>query len=226
MNSPTIEQVSTVVVVSTHLDDAVFSCYSALGSEPTVVTVLAGVPPLGVLGRWDEEGGATDSHERVLERRDEDRRGLLLSRSGHVHMDFPDGQHWGQPGIIPPKTEELAAGLRVYLEHADSVYAPAGIENTDHKLVRDAVLHVRVDASLYADLPYALHPQMGGFELPKEVPAANRRRREEQLDARTAAEKLEAVRCYETQLRQLVAYFGPFLNVQTLSREVFWDWTE
>jgi hypothetical protein len=67
---------------------------------------------------------------------------------------------------------------------------------------------------------------MGGFELPDEVPAANRRRREEQLDARTAAEKVEAARCYETQLRQLLAIFGPSLNAQTLSREVFWDWTE
>jgi len=96
MKSSTIENVSPVVVVSTHLDDAVFSCYNALGSEPTVVTVLAGVPPLGVLGGWDAEGGATDSHKRVLERRDRDRRGLLLSGSRHVHMDFPDGQLWGQ----------------------------------------------------------------------------------------------------------------------------------
>jgi hypothetical protein len=226
MKSPTIEQVSPVVVVSTHLDDAVLSCYSALGSKPTVVTVLAGVPPLGVLGGWDADGGATDSHDRVLERRDEDRRALLLSGSGHVHMDFPDAQQWGQADIIPPKTEELADGLRVHLERAGSVYAPAGIWNAEHKLVRDAVLRVRADASLYADLPYALHPQMGGFELPEEVPAANRRRREEQLNARTAAAKVESARCYETQLRQLVAIFGPFLNAQTLSREVFWDWIE
>ena len=75
MKSPTLEQASSVVVVSTHLDDAVFSCYGSLGPETTVVTVLAGVPPPGVLGGWDADGGATDSHDRVLERRDEDRRG-------------------------------------------------------------------------------------------------------------------------------------------------------
>ena len=40
-----------------------------------------------------------------------------------------------------------------------------------------------------------------------------------------AAPKFDSNRAWQ-DLRQLVAIFGPFLNAQTLSREVFWDWIE
>jgi hypothetical protein len=211
------------VVLSTHFDDAVLSCYSAFGAATVVVTVLGGVPPRGVLGDWDAGGGATDSHERIRERREEDARALSLSGSQFVHLDFPEGQQWGQAGIAVPTLDELEAGLRPHLDTADSVFAPAGIWNDEHKLIRDAALRVRPDATLYADLPYALHPATGGFELPSEVPGEGRQRREVQLAAETAAAKVEACLCYETQLRQLRDIFGSFLNPEMLGREVFWD---
>jgi hypothetical protein len=173
------------------------------------------------------QGGATDSHERVLERREEDARALASSQSRYFHLDFPEGQQWGQAGITRPTLEELEAGLRPHIEQMASVYVPAGIFNDEHKLVRDAALRVRPDATLYADLPYALRaelpPGLGGFELPPEAPADGRQRREEQLDAALASAKVESCRCYQTQLRQLVDIFGDFLNPEMLGREVFWD---
>lgn len=211
-----------IIVASTHLDDAVFSCYSVLSSGVTVMTVLAGVPPQGVLGSWDAEGGALDSHERVLNRREKDERALLLTGSTPMHLDFHEGQHWGLAGMRQPTLEELAEGVRQQVEDASVVYAPAGIWNAEHKLVRDAVLAVRPDAVLYADLPYALRADMGGFELPAEVSSHERQRREELLDPAHAAMKVESSRCYASQLRQ-VAIFGDFLNVNDLSREVFWE---
>ena len=69
------------IVVSAHLDDAVLSCYSALGPSTSVVTVFAGLPPESVLSSWDAEGGATSSRERMAERREEDRRALARLRS-------------------------------------------------------------------------------------------------------------------------------------------------
>lgn len=217
------------VVLSTHFDDAVLSCYSVLGRETVVVTVLGGVPPSEVRGVWDISGGATDSHERVLQRREEDVRALSSSGSRFIHLDFPEGQLWGQGGITPPTLGDLEVGLRPHLENANSVLVPAGIHNLEHKLIRDAALRIRPDATLYADLPYALHPAMGGFELPPEVQVGERRRREERLDPPTAAAKVESCRCYATQLRQLVEIFGPpamqtsFLTSEMLAREVFWD---
>jgi LmbE family N-acetylglucosaminyl deacetylase len=215
--------VTTSVAVSPHLDDVVLSCYSVLGPETTVVTVFAGVPEGGVLGSWDATGGATSSRVRLLERREEDRRALLLTESKHRHLDFLDGQLWGQAGIEPPTIEELASALERLIAGVDAVYAPAGIHNEEHKLVRDGVLAVLPNATLYADLPYALHPNMGGFALPPEVPTEGRKRRDRYLNSPTAAEKVESCRCYASQLRQLTAIFGPFLSPRALCREALWE---
>jgi LmbE family N-acetylglucosaminyl deacetylase len=208
------------VAVSTHLDDVALSCFGVLGPETTVVTVLAGAPPVGVLGEWDRDGGAASSRERVLERRGEDCRALASTGCSIAHLDFLDGQYWGLDKLLPPTADELADALRPFLRDAE-VFAPAGIHNPDHKLVRDAVLAVRPEATLYADLPYALHPDLGGFELPPEVPARTERR-ELRLDERSAAAKVEACLRYSTQLRQLTDFFGNFINSDALGLEVVW----
>lgn len=213
----------TVVAVSAHLDDVVLSCFSVLGRETTVVTVLAGVPPEGVLGDWDEETGATSSHRRVLERRLEDAEALRGAASAFVHLDFPDSQYWGHASISPPALGALVEALRPCLADAEAVFVPAGIHNSDHKLVRDAALAVRPGATLYADLPYALHPDLGGFALPPEVPAAGRRRRDVQLDPARLAAKIEACRLYGTQLERLFETFGPLLEGDALGLEAFWE---
>jgi hypothetical protein len=192
------------VVVSTHFDDAVFSCYSLLGPETTVVTALAGFPPAGVFGDWDREGGAASSIERVRERRAEDATALALSGSRGVHLDFLDKQYWNGSG---PSVGEVASGLEPHL--AGPVYAPAGIGNDQHALVRDAALAVRPDAILYVDLPYAL---IHGWGEPG---------RDVELDDALLAEKLAASRCYATQLDQLIDGFGDFLTADALRRERF-----
>ncbi len=212
-----------MIAVSTHLDDVVLSCFGELGPGATVVTVLAGAPPGGVLGEWDEETGATSSPERVLERRREDAEALRTTGAAFVHLDFPDSQYWGLGGLAAPRAAELAADLAPHLAAAGTVLVPAGIHNTDHKLVRDAALAARPDAKLYADLPYALHPDLGGFALPPELDAAGRRRREARLDAAATAAKIAACRCYVTQVERLVETFGPFLDGNTLALEVLWE---
>jgi hypothetical protein len=140
-----------------------------------------------------------------------------------VHLDFPDSQYWGLAGIARPSVAELAAALRPHLAGCDSVLVPAGIHNSDHKLVRDAALALRPDAALYADLPYALHPDLGGFALPPEVASGGRSRRDLRLDPAATAAKVAACRCYGTQLEQLVDTFGPFLDGDALSLEVLWE---
>jgi hypothetical protein len=205
-----------IVLVSTHLDDAVLSCYHALGPDTTVVTVLAGIPTTEEPGWFDLENGVTDSPARMRERHQEDVEAVALSGSAAVHLDLLDSQYAELPG-----TAEIADPLAPILEPAERVLAPAGIKNVDHKAVRDAVLSIRPNAVLYADLPYALHPDYGGFELPPEL---GRRAAlvEHCLDEAAVAEKLEAVRRYRTQLEQLVSHFGDFLNPAGLGHEVIW----
>jgi len=224
------------VVVSAHLDDAVLSCYSVLSPDVLVVTVLAGFPPAGTLGPWDAAGGATDSAQRIEERRGEDRKALERSGATPVHLEFPDREYVGLGVCPPPTPQALTASLRDYLTDAKVVFAPAAVSTnsanplrrlrrrgrSDHRLVRDAVLSVRPDATLYADLPYALSPDRG-FVLPKELDRAGRAERQRELDPILVAEKLESVRCYATQLDQLVDLFGDFVNEASLKREVLWE---
>ena len=207
----------STVVVSPHLDDAVLSCYRELGPETTVVTVLAGVPPPGEPGSWDRVTGATDSPARMRERLEEDRAALAISGSRVVHLDLLDSQY-----ADVPRPAEIGAIVAPLLEPADRVLAPAGIRNRDHTVVRDAVLHVRPDAVLYADLPYALHPEYGGFALPLEVADRETEQVEVRLAGTELAAKLAAVRCYRTQVDQLVGFFGDFLDATGLGREVLW----
>jgi LmbE family N-acetylglucosaminyl deacetylase len=223
-------------VVSAHLDDAVLSCYSVLSPGVTVVTVLAGFPPAGTLGPWDAAGGAADSAERIGERRREDRNALERSGAVPVHLEFPDREYVAL-GVCPrPTLETLKAGLDGYLTRATVVFAPAAVSTnsanplrrlrrrgrSDHRLVRDAVLALRPDATLYADLPYALSPDRGSV-LPRELDRAGRAERRYELDATLVAEKLESVRCYATQLDQLVGLFGDFVVEDSLKLEVFWE---
>ena len=212
---------SSVVVVSPHLDDAVLSCYDELGPATAVVTVFAGIPPAGgEPGRWDREDGVTDSPARMRERREEDLEALARSGSRAVHLGLLDSQY----ADVPPASE-LAAILAPILEPAARVLGPAGIGNRDHKVVRDAVLLARPDAVLYADLPYALHHDHGGFALPDEIGDRDAERMELELDEAVLAEKVAAVRCYRTQLDQLIAHYGDFLDAAGLGREVLWHTT-
>jgi LmbE family N-acetylglucosaminyl deacetylase len=205
-----------IVVVSPHLDDAVLSCWSLLRSseEVRVVTVFAGLPPAGVLGEWDEEGGASDSRERVRERIAEDRAALALAGCDGVYLDFLDEQY--EPGEQP-----LARGLRPHVGRATAVYGPKGaVHNDDHLRVRDALVAICPGLRFYADLPYSL---VEGFELLPGTAADGLAPRDIVLDPELAERKLEAVRCYRTQLPQLEEHFGDFLTAASLGRERLWD---
>src|SRR5919198_411001 len=143
----------TAVVISPHFDDAVLSCWHVLQADVDrrVVTVFAGVPSPGTSGWWDRLTGAGDSAERVRERRREDARALGLAGASSVELDLLDGQYRRNGEAL-----ELEHSLAGHLADADSVYAPAGIGwPADHALVRSAVLGLRPDARLYADLPHA-----------------------------------------------------------------------
>jgi LmbE family N-acetylglucosaminyl deacetylase len=205
-----------IVVVSAHLDDAVLSCYHALGPGTIVVTVFAGIPTATEPGWWDRANGVIDSRARMRERQREDEEALALSGSAFVHLDLLDSQY-----ATLPRTAEIAARLAPHVAPATRVLAPVGIRNVDHKAVRDAVLALRDDAILYADLPYALRPDFGGFEPPPEV-GRHRTPVEHILSEGAVAEKLAAVSRYRTQLEQLAAPFGDFLNPAGLGREVTW----
>ena len=217
------ENAATTVVVAAHLDDAVLSCAGALNPGVALVTVFAGDPPVGFLGSYDASTGARSSHDHMDERRLEDRAAAELLGAIPVHLAFPERQYQrrsGWKGLIKrggapiPTRDEIADALRAHLEQATRVYAPAGFGHNDHLIVRDAVLALRPDAVLYADLPYTL-----GAE-PAAPPGITGRSVEVvTLNPDRAQAKVEAFACYGSQLDPLEAAFGDLLDPTRLGTE-------
>jgi hypothetical protein len=143
------------IVLSPHLDDAVWACFSLLVSdEPLLVaTAFAGIP--SGTGWWDERCGIADSAAHVRDRMAEDRAVLASLGRDAVHPPLLDGQYRGDTGLDPG---EIVAGLTAAVPAARRVYAWAGIgDHPDHELVRDAGLAITrsgVPVTLVADYCY------------------------------------------------------------------------
>jgi LmbE family N-acetylglucosaminyl deacetylase len=206
------------VVVSTHLDDAVFSCWSVFAEveEVSVVTVFTGGPQDDRVGAWDAENGVT-SRERMVQRVAENEAALALAGARAVNLGLLESQYGYEDGPLGPHH------LRDALADAGDVYIPAGtgVEriHPDHVLVREVCRAVRGDAILYADNPYCL------FRDDPEFPSglgAHYQRRVIELDPPQRRAKAEAIQCYAGEIGKLEREFGPLTDPDRLMYEVFW----
>jgi LmbE family N-acetylglucosaminyl deacetylase len=143
------------VIVSPHLDDAVFACGEVMAGRPglTVVTVFAGRPPAGApLAPWDADAGFRAGDDVMAARRDEDRRALARLRARAVWLDFLDAQYGGSPDLAS-LTKALEQTLR--REAPAAVYLPLGLFHGDHLLTSDACLALAAGGQSRAWLVYA-----------------------------------------------------------------------
>jgi LmbE family N-acetylglucosaminyl deacetylase len=146
---------AAATVLSPHLDDAVWACFSLLiGEEPlAVATAFAGIP--SDTGWWDERCGITDSAAHVRDRMAEDRAVLASLGREAVHLPLLDGQY-RDDGLDPA---EIVAELTRAVPQTSRVYAWAGIgEHPDHELVREAGLAIArtgVPVTLVTDYCYS-----------------------------------------------------------------------
>lgn len=171
-----------VVVLSPHLDDAVFSVWHALSSQADVevVTVFAGVPRVGFVSPLDKSGGAEDSAARVRERQEDDTQALSRVGRSPIHIDLLDVQYRIDhlPGVSEQVArdpshfltivaahdeariaqDELKIAVDPHVSEASLVYAPAGIgSHPDHcDVARYGVRLFRDGARVrfYGDVPY------------------------------------------------------------------------
>ena len=148
-----------VLVVSPHLDDAVFSAGQFLAGRPGsfVVTMLAGAPDPPQKAEWDTEWcGFATSQEALEARRAEDRAALAVVKAIPVQLDYLDGQYGRADDV-----SDLANALAEQVEHhrPEFVVGPLGVHHPDHVRVRNAVLSadLPVPVWLYADLPYSVN---------------------------------------------------------------------
>ena len=150
-----------VLVVSVHLDDAVFSVGAALaraarkGADVTVLTVLANDPEsAAVAGEWDAQAGFTSAADAALGRREEDRRACAAVGARPVWLAFGDKTYGLGAG-----PEALAAAVVEAARGADVVLLPGfPLLHEDHALVA-GLLAGQIDAPRvgeYVEQPYAM----------------------------------------------------------------------
>jgi LmbE family N-acetylglucosaminyl deacetylase len=198
-----------LLVISPHLDDAVFGCSALLMAHPgaCVATVFAGVPGEDVpLPEWDATSGFANAREAMLARREEDRRALALLGASPEWLDFLDAQYRDrrpQAGI--------ADAIARTLERArpDVVAIPAGLFHDDHKAAHEAALealesHGGADRLFYED---ALYRRIDGLldERLEQLAEAGFVALPMPPSRIDGARKAAAVACYASQLRGLAS---------------------
>jgi LmbE family N-acetylglucosaminyl deacetylase len=143
----TADELTRVLVLSPHLDDAVLGCGQLLAAHPgaTVLTVFAGAPDSypDPMTWWDQLAGFESEHDPLDARRKEDARALGELRAQPLWLEFVEHQYldrddWVRPAAI---VHELEAAIR----RADPtmVVAPFGLANPDHDCTHEAALLVR-----------------------------------------------------------------------------------
>ncbi len=235
-----------IILLSPHLDDAVYSAWSVLKSERevTVVNVCTRAPEPGFVTRYDKVAGATDSHEFVAQRIAEDRAALALAGREPVSLGFVDDQYREEELDMDAVAQELER----HVSAASLIVGPGSLGgHPDHLAVRSLALRylaLGIPLELYADLPYAVrygwpHTVSGDQPKPNLSPQADWDFHLEgvtaghDLDVRVhefddveSAQKLVAMHTYRTQFPSLNS--GPIdrlANPRIRRYEVLWSVT-
>ena len=217
-------QLGPLLVVSPHLDDAVFGCGDLIAAHPgsTVVTVFAGVPEgFRSLTEWDAVCGFLSAREAVLARRREDRTALGALAAQPVWLPFADAQYGDTPRSV-----DITRALRRVMKNAscDTVVFPLGLFHSDHALAHAAAL---ILVHRYPDLRWVAYEE----PMYRRVPGALADRIDELRRAglhptplaglAAPPSKQRAVACYRSQLRAL-ATPGRAGHADTLAPERYW----
>jgi LmbE family N-acetylglucosaminyl deacetylase len=213
---PETSQMPNTLVLSPHLDDAVFGCGELIARTPgtVVMTLLAGVPAgFDKLTEWDAASGFASAREAIAQRRKEDRSALDILGALPQWCDFGDSQY-GQT----PAPKDIAAVIAASMERIapHTILFPAGLFHSDHALVHEAAIMLMQEAAgagrkwlMYEEPSYRRVP---GLLQRRLADLASRGIRATPLPApppvqmeavEAAALKHEAVHCYASQLRAL-----------------------
>jgi LmbE family N-acetylglucosaminyl deacetylase len=134
---------ASIIVISPHLDDAVFSCGNLIAACPAalVVTVFAGEPAATLdAPEWDLAAGFTSGAQAVRARRQEDGRALRRLGAEPVWLDFLDGQYGERRSAVDIA---VRLGRLLSLQQRATIVAPMGVYHPDHVLVNAACMLLR-----------------------------------------------------------------------------------
>jgi LmbE family N-acetylglucosaminyl deacetylase len=150
-----------VVVLSPHLDDAVFSLGATIaratgaGSQVEVLTVFGDDPGSDAPANgWDTRGGFTTEGEAATARREEDREACHLVGAQPHWLSFRGG------GYTPDKDEDaIATAIAQHVMQTDALLLPGfPLGNPDHAWLADLVERqppAALRIGRYAEQPYS-----------------------------------------------------------------------
>jgi LmbE family N-acetylglucosaminyl deacetylase len=152
---------SRLLVVSPHFDDAVLSCAHLLDAAAVaiVVTVFGGSPtrrPLRVTS-WDRRCGFTVDDDVVAVRRAENQQATAELGVEAFDLDLVDAQYRRRACHADDVATALAPAVAAW--RPTTVALPLGIGHSDHRLAAEGALRLTdgggSDRLAYAELPYA-----------------------------------------------------------------------
>lgn len=151
-----------IVILSPHLDDAVFSCwYQIIKQNTQVITIFAGIPKDKTPSSWDLSLGQTDAQKGVRLRRKENTDALRATKTKILNLNNLDNSYRKSP----PSIIEIADKIDSIIPRSATIIAPAGLSkyqrkgHEDHVLVRLVALELMNrgrQVKFYADIPYML----------------------------------------------------------------------
>lgn len=185
-----------VVVLSPHLDDAVFSLGAAIsasteaGTAVSIVTVFAGSPSSREpAGDWDRDAGFRDAGEAAHRRAEEDERACAIVGASPQHLPFGDRQYVRNDAA-------LEGAIRAAVLDAETILAPGfPLAHPDHLLLHRLVLQAdfgNTRIGIYTEQPYAALARLD--------PPENRLWRRLAVDDASRRAKLEAALAYTSQV--------------------------
>lgn len=205
-----------LMVVSPHLDDAVFGCGELMARIPgsLCVTVFAGLPEdPGVVTDWDRDAGYESALEALACRRGEDAAALRVLDAEPQWLPFTDDQY-GEP--LSRLADDIASTLDALIvcHQPGTVAIPLGLFHRDHEATHRAALEVLeawpgCDWLAYEDALYRRIPGLLEARLAALVTAGLRVDPLYRLPVAANSIKRQAVRRYDSQLRALARPSGP-----------------
>jgi LmbE family N-acetylglucosaminyl deacetylase len=206
----------SLVVLSPHLDDAVFSVgafmhrWSRADADVRLVTVLANDPDArGPAGSWDASCGFWSAAEAARARREEDRRACAIVGARPVWLPYADETY-----TRSASDDEIWRTILESLEGCDLVLVPGfPLRHADHAWLNALVVERQAELTcavgFYGEQPYAsaavAPPPPSAFDRAATAP-------------RDVYAKLRACLQYRSQLRALGARVLLHAFVQELRR--------
>jgi LmbE family N-acetylglucosaminyl deacetylase len=223
-----LRDTSPVLVISPHLDDAVFSCGQLIKSRPdtTVVTVLAGFPAGAHSGWSGRTTGLPTAEDANLKRREEDQNATRTLGAQAIWIDI-QAQEYGPAAFPSERLQSIYEAIEsaVATTQARSIFVPLGVTHPDHIIVSDAALLAMANSNLelyaYMDMPYG---QARPGQVRRRVRHIGRTFQVDRLAPFTGdlQTKAEAVNAYASQVEALRQGFGKSFSRVFTDPERYW----